>query len=106
MPVVAEIKLVIDQFAQNEAHCGAVRQAAQHWRDLGTRIEEPSSLPASAGITRPSALAAPVAVFSQGRDTRAFRPCMWAARRIGALALRWCCAPAAQPARPRQPDKT
>src|SRR5688572_18654606 len=29
---------------------------------VGTRIEEPSSLPASAGITRPSALAAPVEV--------------------------------------------
>jgi DNA repair protein RecN (Recombination protein N) len=31
---------LIDQFAQNSAHCNEVRQAAQRWRDLGAEIEE------------------------------------------------------------------
>jgi DNA repair protein RecN (Recombination protein N) len=31
---------LIDQFAQNAAHCSDVREAAQRWRDLGAAIEE------------------------------------------------------------------
>ncbi len=31
---------LVDQFAQNAAHCSDVRQAAQRWRELGAEIEE------------------------------------------------------------------